>query len=127
MSTRIAPMPRSATPARRSRSTSRIRATVSGDSVRATVGLDIDGAPFFLATESPGNGTRGPSSAGCTTVRIELSDDPIAVYRRRRRQRHRPGSVREHTHETLGPRPIGACCRLGRPSGHRWLIGKFLD
>ena len=43
-------------------------------------GLAIGGARFFLATESPEFGTRGPSSAGFTTVRIELFvDDPVAV------------------------------------------------
>jgi PhnB protein len=40
-------------------------------------GLSIDGANFFLAEESPPHGTRGPASAGFTTVRIELFvDDP---------------------------------------------------
>ncbi len=46
-------------------------------------GLAIDGARFFLATEAPGYGTRGPDHAGCTTVRIELFvEDPVAVHRR---------------------------------------------
>jgi PhnB protein len=43
-------------------------------------GLSIDGARFFLAHESPSHGTRAPSSAGFTTVSIELFvDDPVAV------------------------------------------------
>ena len=46
-------------------------------------GLAIDGAKFFLATESPPEGTRGPASAGFTTVRIELFvDDPVTVQKR---------------------------------------------
>ena len=37
---------------------------------------------FFMDQESPAHGTRGPASAGFTTVRIELFvDDPIAVHR----------------------------------------------
>ena len=45
-------------------------------------GLEIDGAPFFLAHESPPHGTRSPASAGFTTVRIELFvSDPVAVHK----------------------------------------------
>ena len=47
----------------------------SGGSVVA--GLKVDDAVFFLADESPSNGTRGPDSVGATTVRIELFvEDP---------------------------------------------------
>ena len=88
-------------------------------------------APFFLAEESPEYGTRAPSSAGFTTVRIELVvDDPIAVHRKAiaaGAKEHSP--VREHTHETFGPRPIRRMLQgavLDR-FGHIWLIGKFLD
>ena len=46
-------------------------------------GLEIDGAKFFLASASPEYGTRGPSTAGFTTVRIELFvDDPVAVHKK---------------------------------------------
>src|SRR5438034_8834559 len=52
------------------------------DGAHVVAGLSIDGAKFFLAHESPPHGTRSPSSAGFTTVRIELFvDDPIAVQR----------------------------------------------
>jgi uncharacterized glyoxalase superfamily protein PhnB len=93
-------------------------------------GLEIDGAPFFLATESPENGTRGPASAGCTTVRIELFvDDPMAVQARAiAAGAIEKDPVREHEHETIGPKPIRRM-RQGAvidPSGHMWLIGKFL-
>ena len=55
-------------------------------------GLSIDGANFFLAQESPPHGTRGPASAGFTTVRIELFvDDPIAVHRPASDQADAPG------------------------------------
>jgi PhnB protein len=108
-------------------------ATVSwrlGDG-HVVAGLDIDGAPFFLATESPDNGTRGPAAAGCTTVRIELFvDDPIAVQRRAViAGAVEKDPVQEHTHETEGPRPIRRMLQgaVVDPSGHMWLIGRFLD
>lgn len=94
-------------------------------------GLSINGAEFFLATESPEYGTRGPSSAGFTTVRIELFvDDPIATNK----QAIAAGAVerspmQEHVHETTGPRPIKRMLQgsVTDPFGHRWLIGKFLE
>jgi len=53
----------------------------AGDHIVA--GLDIGGSEFFLADESPRHGTRGPKSAGFTTVRIELFvEDPAAVHAR---------------------------------------------
>jgi PhnB protein len=94
-------------------------------------GLSIDDAPFFLAQESPPHGTRGPASAGFTTVRIELFvDDPVAVHAHALTAgaiEHSP--VREHTHATTGPRPIKRM-RQGAvvdPFGHLWLIGKILE
>jgi PhnB protein len=94
-------------------------------------GLSIDGAKFFLAHESPTYGTRGPDSAGFTTVRIELFvDDPIMVHR----QALAAGAierepVKEHKHETIGPEPIKRMLQgaLVDPFGHMWLIGKFLE
>src|SRR5580765_5731652 len=54
-----------------------------GEGAEVVAGLEIDGAEFFLAHESPAYGTRGPAGAGFTTVRIELLvDDPVAVQRR---------------------------------------------
>ena len=93
-------------------------------------GLSINGAEFFLATESPEYGTRGPSSAGFTTVRIELFvDDPVAMHK----QALAAGAVEhsavlEHTHETTGPRPITRMLQgaVIDPFGHLWLIGKIL-
>jgi PhnB protein len=94
-------------------------------------GLSIDGAPFFLADESPPHGTRSPASAGFTTVRIELFvDDPVAMHRQAvtaGATDHSP--VREHTHATIGPHPIGRMLQgaVVDPFGHMWLIGKFLE
>jgi PhnB protein len=94
-------------------------------------GLSIDDAVFFLAHESPPHGTRCPASAGFTTVRIELFvDDPVAVHRRALRAgavEHSP--VEEHSHETIGPKPIKRMVQgaLVDPFGHMWLIGKIVE
>jgi PhnB protein len=101
------------------------------DGAHVVAGLSIDGAKFFLAHESPRHGTRSPSSAGFTTVRIELFvDDPIAVQR----QAIATGAVenspvREHEHETAGPQPIKRMLQgaLIDPFGHMWLVGKILE
>lgn len=94
-------------------------------------GLSIDGAQFFLADESPPHGTRGPTSVGFTTVRIELFvDDPKAMHR----QALAAGAternpVVEHRHETIGPKPIKGILQgaVIDPFGHMWLIGKIVE
>jgi PhnB protein len=102
-----------------------------GGGGQVVAGLSIDGAKFFLAHESPTYGTRGPSSVGFTTVRVELFvDDPIAVHRRALGAgavEHSP--VEEHTHETIGSKPIKRMLQgaLVDPFGHMWLIGKILE
>jgi PhnB protein len=108
-------------------------ATVSwrlGDG-HVVAGLEIDGAPFFLASESPDNGTRGPTPAIGTTVRIELFvDDPVTVQARAiAAGAAEKDPVLEHTHETLGPRPISRMLQgaIFDPAGHMWLIGRVLD
>jgi PhnB protein len=94
-------------------------------------GLSIGEAEFFLASESPSHGTRGPASVGFTTVRIELFvDDPIAVHKRAvAAGAVEQSPVREHTHATTGPRPIGRMLQgaVVDPFGHMWLVGKFLE
>jgi PhnB protein len=103
--------------------------TLGDDHVVA--GLSINGAEFFLATESPQYGTRGPSSVGFTTVRIELfADDPVTLHKQALAAgavEHSP--VLEHVHETMGPRPIRRMLQgaVTDPFGHIWLIGKFLE
>src|SRR5260370_30345984 len=71
-------------------------------------GLSIDGAKFFLAHESPEYGTRGPSSVGFTTVKIELFvDDPVAVHTRALAAGAiERNPVVEHAYETRGAKPI---------------------
>jgi len=94
-------------------------------------GLAIDGAPFFLAHESPPHGTRSPSVVGFTTVRIELFvDDPVTVQRKALTAgavEHSP--VEEHVHLTSGPKPIKRMLQgaLLDPFGHMWLVGKILE
>jgi PhnB protein len=104
--------------------------TVGGDE-HMVAGMAIGGARFFLATESPEFGTRGPSSAGFTTVRVELFvDDPVAVLAKAvaagATQR---SEVKEHSYPVVGPKPIGRMLQgaVVDPSGHIWLIGRFLD
>jgi PhnB protein len=101
------------------------------DGGHVVAGLSIDGAQFFLAHESPAYGTRGPDSAGFTTVRIELFvEDPVAVHKRALQAgaiEHSP--VNEHTHDTVGPHPIRRMQQgaVTDPFGHLWLIGKILE
>lgn len=94
-------------------------------------GLSLEGAPFFLASESPEFGTRGPGAAGFTTVRIELFvDNPEAVQAKALAAGASERSpVREHTHATVGLQPIRRMLQGGvvDPFGHLWLIGKFLE
>jgi len=102
-----------------------------GGDEHLVAGLAVRGAQFFLATESPEFGTRGPAGAGFTTVRIELFvDDPAAVQR----QALAAGAVlrslvEKHTYSTTGPQPIRRMLQgaVIDPFGHMWLIGKFLD
>jgi PhnB protein len=102
-----------------------------GEGADIVAGLSIDGAPFFLAYHAPEHGTRGPSSVGFTTVRIELFvSDPVALQRKALAAgalEHSP--VEEHEHTTTGPSPIRRMLQgaIVDPFGHMWLIGKFLE
>jgi PhnB protein len=94
-------------------------------------GLAIGGARFFLSTESPEYGTRGPAAAGFTTVRIELFvDDPAAVQAKAvAAGATLRNEVQEHKYDVVGPKPIGKMLQgsVLDPFGHIWLVGKFLD
>jgi PhnB protein len=106
-------------------------ARVLWDLDRAIAGMEIEGAQFFLAEESPPHGTRSPRTVGFTTVRIELFvDDPVAMQKRAVAAGAREKDpVREHAHPTTGPEPIHRMLQgaVFDPFGHLWLIGKFLD
>lgn len=94
-------------------------------------GLEIDGAPFFLADESPDYGTRGPRRAGFTTVRIELFvKDPVKVHKKALAAGAREHSpVDRYEFKTAGRKRRLRMLQGGviDPFGHMWLIGKFLD
>jgi hypothetical protein len=64
-------------------------------------------------------------------VRIELFvDDAMAVHRRALGAGAVERSpVKEHTHETIGPKPIKRILQgaLVDPFVHMWLIGNLLD
>lgn len=102
-----------------------------GTGADVVAGLEIHGAPFFLAAEAPSFGTRAPSSVGFTTVRIELFvDDPVAVQSRAIAAGAAERSpIREHSYPTVGPQPIRRMLQgsVTDPFGHMWLIGKFLE
>ncbi len=102
-----------------------------GDREHKVAGLEIAGARFFLATESPEYGTRAPDRVNHTTVRIELFvDEPERVQR----QAVEAGAVEndpveEHHYPTSGRQPLGRMLqgRVTDPFGHIWLIGRILD
>jgi PhnB protein len=102
-----------------------------GEGADIVAGLSIDGAKFFLAYEAPKYGTRGPSSVGFTTVRIELFvDNPVDVQRRALLAgaiEHSP--VREDQYQMAGPCPISRMLQgaVVDPFGHMWLIGKIIE
>jgi PhnB protein len=82
--------------------------------------LSVDGAPFWVADESPEHGTFSPESVGGGTVRLLLVvEDPDGVVER---------AIAAGATEVS---PVGEehGWRLGRivdPFGHHWEIGKPL-
>jgi uncharacterized glyoxalase superfamily protein PhnB len=90
-------------------------------SLGSVVGLEVDGAPFFLG-EPERNGWASPADVGTTTVRIEVFvEDPDALVARAV-EAGADGSVdavRDHQ------MPWGRHRQGGfvDPFGHRWLVG----
>jgi PhnB protein len=87
----------------------------------SVVGLEIEGAPFFLA-EPANNRWESPSVIGTTTVRVEVFvDDPDAFVRRavEAGADGRLDPVRDHQ------APWGTHRQGGffDPFGHLWLVG----
>jgi len=84
--------------------------------------LAIDGLRFFVVDENPEAFNVSPTSAGATTVRVNLIvDDPDATAAR---------AIEAGATEVfpVADQPYGL--RQGRvasPDGHHWLIGKPLD
>lgn len=87
----------------------------------SVIGLDVRGAPLFLA-EPENNGWDSPTTIGTTTVRVEVfADDPDALIERAV-EAGANGSVdaiRDHQ------MPWGTHRQGGfvDPFGHRWLVG----
>ena len=93
-------------------------------------GMFVDGAPFFLANETPSRGALSPLRAGGTTVRVELFvDDPVAWHARALEAGAIEGNpVTEHHHPMTGREPWDRMLQGGLkdPFGHVWLIGRPL-
>jgi uncharacterized glyoxalase superfamily protein PhnB len=90
-------------------------------SLGSVVGLEVEGAPFFLA-EPESNGWSNPSDVGTTTVRVEVFVDNPDGFVARAVAAGADGSrdpVRDH--ETLwGTHRQGG---FFDPFGHLWLVG----
>jgi uncharacterized glyoxalase superfamily protein PhnB len=90
-------------------------------SLGSVMGLEVDGAPFFLH-EPTNTGFVSPSATGETTVRVELFVDDPDTFVRRALEAGADGSadaVRDHevpwgVHRQGGFRD---------PFGHTWLVG----
>jgi PhnB protein len=87
----------------------------------SVVGLEVDGAPFFLA-EPAGNGWSNPSDVGTTTVRVEVFVDDPDGFVARAVAAGADGSgdpVRDHE-APWGTHRQGS---FFDPFGHLWLVG----
>lgn len=87
----------------------------------SVVGMEIDGAPFFLA-EPERDDWQAPHGAGSTTCRVELfCDDPDTVVARavRAGAAARPNGVRTHDMPWGQHRQGG----FTDPFGHIWFVG----
>ena len=81
--------------------------------------LTIDGAPFFLADESPEHGNFSPESVGGNSIRMALTViDPDAVF---------ASALAAGAREIYPVSDQDYGYRLGRladPFGHHWEIGR---
>lgn len=90
-------------------------------SLGSVVGLEVDGAPFFLA-EPEANGWSSPSDVGTTTVRVEVFVDDPDGFVARAVAAGADGSgdpVRDHE-APWGTHRQGS---FFDPFGHLWLVG----
>jgi len=90
-------------------------------SLGCVVGLEVEGAPFFLA-QPANNGWDSPARIGTTTVRVEVFVDDPDTFVRRAIEAGANGSgdaVRDHE------APWGKHRQGGfyDPFGHLWLVG----
>jgi uncharacterized glyoxalase superfamily protein PhnB len=87
----------------------------------SVIGLQIDGAPFFLH-EPTNTGFVSPATTGSTTVRIEVFVDDPDAFIQRAVEGGADGSIdRIQDHQT----PWGVHRQGGfrDPFGHVWLVG----
>jgi PhnB protein len=90
-------------------------------SLGSVAGLEIEGAPFFLA-EPARNGWNSPKEIGTTTVRVELfCDDPDTVIKRAL-EAGATGSL-EDIRDHRAPWGIHRQGHFTDPFGHLWLVG----
>lgn len=90
-------------------------------SLGSVVGLEIEGAPFFLHEPTSG-GFESPAAIGRTTVRVEVfADDPDAFVARAVAAGADGSADEIRDHET----PWGVHRQGGfrDPFGHVWLVG----
>ncbi len=87
----------------------------------SVVGLEVEGAPFFLG-QPANNGWDSPAQIGTTTVRVEVFVDDPDAFVRRAIEAGANGSrdaVRDH-HAPWGKHRQGGFYDL---FGHLWLVG----
>ena len=90
-------------------------------SLGSVVGLEVEGAPFFLA-EPARNGWESPKAIGTTTVRLELfCDDPDTVIARAL-EAGANGSL-DDIKDHQAPWGIHRQGGFIDPFGHIWLVG----
>lgn len=90
-------------------------------SLGSVIGLEVDGAPFFLG-QPENNGWESPTAVGTRTVRVELFVDDPGAFVDRAAQAGADGSVdRVRDHRA----PWGTHRQGGfvDPFGHLWLVG----
>jgi len=90
-------------------------------SLGSVVGLEVDGAPFFLG-EPQQNGWETPEARGVPSCRVEVfCDDPDAFVARALREGAKGSSDPVRDHEA----PWGTHRQGGfiDPFGHIWLVG----
>jgi PhnB protein len=90
-------------------------------SLGSVIGLEIEGAPFFLA-EPAMNGWNSPQEIGTTTVRVELfCNDPDSVIKRAL-EAGAIGSL-DNLQDHKAPWGIHRQGHFIDPFGHLWLDG----
>ena len=91
-------------------------------SLGEVVGMELEGAPFFLA-QPANNGWNSPKAIGTTTVRVQVfCDDPDAVITRALAA-GATGSLDDLKDHTEAPWGIHRQGNFTDPFGHIWLVG----